>query len=61
MYPTGEIITIHPNGRINYKNQPTLADGSDIKSLAALKASMKIVEASTLLDKVRLQARPYQH
>jgi hypothetical protein len=52
MYTIGEITTIHPNGRINYKGQPTRADGSDIKSLEALEAAKVLDKAASELQKV---------
>lgn len=50
LYPVGEIECIHSNGRINYQGQPTLADGSDKSSQAAVMASKALeIAASKLL------------
>lgn len=42
MYVHGSIARIHPNGRINYSGQLTRADGADVNSNRALRASMKL-------------------
>ena len=42
MYVTGEVTRVHPNGRINYTNQPTRADGSDVAAGRAMQASLKL-------------------
>lgn len=44
LYTSGDIVKIHPNGRINYKGQPTNADGSDTKSNKAFAASNHLEE-----------------
>lgn len=37
---------VHPNGRINYKGQETLADGSDPLSEAAVRAAELVDRAA---------------
>jgi hypothetical protein len=50
LYTVGEIAHIHPNGRINYKDQPTHPDGSDLnaENAAAAAARVKAVAARML-------------
>ena len=42
LYTNGKIDYIHPNGRINYEQQRTNADGSSLSSLRAMKVSVNI-------------------
>lgn len=53
MYTVGEITRVHSNGRINYKDQPTRADGADLHADAALSAAMRMERAASRLEKVR--------
>ena len=50
MYTVGEIVKVHPNGRINYKGQPTRADGADEGIEAALKAAERMRKATEKLE-----------
>ena len=45
LYTRGDIIKIHPNGRINYEGQPTRADGAEVGADKALDASLEQEEA----------------
>lgn len=42
MYCHGELLRIHPNGRINYVDQPTRADGAAVGAEKALQAAIKL-------------------
>jgi hypothetical protein len=42
MHLQGEVLRVHPNGRFNYKEQPTRADGADVNAGKALAASLKL-------------------
>lgn len=53
MYVVGKASKIHPNGRVNFEGQPTLADGSHISSMESLNASRALeTAASRLASKV---------
>jgi hypothetical protein len=49
MYTRGELLRIHPNGRINYKGEETTAYGADLLSDAAASAARQRVEAEKAL------------
>ena len=42
MYTVGNIVKVHPNGRINYEGQLTTADGCDLQAEQAMLASQKL-------------------
>jgi mannose-6-phosphate isomerase-like protein (cupin superfamily) len=50
MYTRGELVKIHPNGRINYKGEETTAYGADLKADAAARASNAKDEAERMLE-----------
>jgi hypothetical protein len=52
MYPVGKVELVHPNGRINYQDQKTKADGSHINSEKALTASAAVRSAAVKLEEV---------
>lgn len=54
MYTVGEIVKMHPNGRINYSGQLTEADGSDQSSMKAVKASSLLETAAEKLSKAEI-------
>ncbi|KAL7470514.1 hypothetical protein ACHAXS_010768 [Conticribra weissflogii] len=50
MYTRGELLKVHPNGRINYRGEETTAYGADLKSDAAAEASRRKVLAEEMLE-----------
>jgi len=50
MYTRGELVKVHPNGRINYKGEETTAYGADLKADAAARASTAKDEAEKMLE-----------
>ena len=50
MYTYGEVMRVHPNGRVNYVGQPTNADGSDVHAMDALESSMALEKALLRLE-----------
>lgn len=52
VYTVGDIVRVHPNGRINYTGQLTCADGSDPLAIAAAAASKAVIEAAVCLEEV---------
>ena len=54
MYTRGELIKVHPNGRINYKGEETTAYGADLLSDAAAKAARQRREAERVLEEAEL-------
>jgi hypothetical protein len=50
MYTVGELEKLHPNGRVNYKGDLTCADGSDISSEKALRASLELEKAMISME-----------
>lgn len=46
MYLEGELVTVHPNGRINYRGKETLADGSDPLAETAAQAAELVDRAA---------------
>mmetsp|Transcript_19959 Transcript_19959/g.29431 ORF Transcript_19959/g.29431 Transcript_19959/m.29431 type:complete len:531 (+) Transcript_19959:429-2021(+) len=50
VYTRGELVKVHPNGRINYKGEETTAYGADLKADAAARASTAKDEAERLLE-----------
>ena len=57
MYTRGEMVKIHPNGRINYKGEETTAYGADLKADAAARASIDKDEAERLLEEAERGVR----
>lgn len=53
MYTVGEIVRVHPNGRINYKGQLTRADGAAVSADAAMDAARALDKVAAKLDDVR--------
>jgi hypothetical protein len=51
MYTRGELLKVHPNGRINYKDEVTTAYGADIESYAAALAAKAKDDAEERLVK----------
>ncbi len=49
MYCRGDLVKVHPNGRINYREEVTTAYGADLKSDAAAKAARAKDEAEQRL------------
>lgn len=49
MYTRGELLRVHPNGRINYKGEETTAYGADLLSDAAASAARQRVDAEKVL------------
>jgi hypothetical protein len=58
LYTVGDLERVHPNGRINYRGQPTRADGSHVLSEKALAASSAVQCAAAKLDEVIFYANP---
>lgn len=61
MYMRGELLRVHPNGRINYKGEETTAYGADLLSDAAAKAARQRCEAERALEDAELaldEAKP---
>ena len=52
MYLHGRVVKVHPNGRINYEHQPTLADGSHAASWRAMHATDRVLAAASRLEQV---------
>ena len=52
LYTVGKLLRVHPNGRINYEGQSTLADGSNESAIQASKASLEIENANKKLEEV---------
>jgi hypothetical protein len=50
MYTRGSLLRVHPNGRINYKDEETTAYGADLTSDDAAKASLAKVSAEEMLS-----------
>lgn len=50
LYTVGQLEKVHPNGRINYVGQPTLADGSAVSAVKAVTAARKVIEASLKME-----------
>ena len=50
MYTNGELLKVHPNGRINYKGEETTAYGADLKSDAAALAARQNDAAEKMLE-----------
>jgi len=50
MYTRGELLKVHPNGRINYKGEETTAYGADLLSDTAASAARQKDEAETMLE-----------
>lgn len=50
MYTRGELLKVHPNGRINYKEEETTAYGADLQSDAAALAARYKDEAEKMLE-----------
>jgi hypothetical protein len=42
MYTVGNLTRVHPNGRINYGDGLTRADGADLQSVKAMEASKRL-------------------
>lgn len=51
LYTRGELLKVHPNGRINYVGEETTAYGADLKSDEAAKASRRKILAEKMLEK----------
>jgi hypothetical protein len=49
MYTRGKLLTVHPNGRINYHGEETTAHGADMKSHLAARAAKRKEEAERML------------
>ena len=54
MYMRGELLKVHPNGRINYKGEETTAYGADLLSDDAAKAARQRREAERALEDAEL-------
>lgn len=54
MYMRGELLRVHPNGRINYKGEETTAYGADLLSDAAAKAARLRRDAERALEDAEL-------
>jgi hypothetical protein len=54
MYTVGELLRVHENGRINYRGQPTNADGSDINASQAANLAAKLDSAASRLENVNV-------
>ncbi|CAM9861457.1 unnamed protein product, partial [Hapterophycus canaliculatus] len=52
MYLEGDVVKVHPNGRINYRGKETLADGSDPLAETAAKAAELVDRAALKAEEV---------
>ncbi|CAM9514807.1 unnamed protein product [Sphacelaria rigidula] len=52
MYLQGNVVKVHPNGRINYEGRETLADGADPLAESAARAAA-LVDRAALKAEVR--------
>ena len=55
MYTRGELLKVHPNGRINYKGEETTAYGADLQSDACAIAARRKNEAEKMLEEAEQQ------
>ncbi len=60
LYPKGNLLKVHPNGRVNYEGEETTADGADLQADEAAKASkakeiaeQKLFEAEKAVEEGR--------
>eukprot|EP00903_Cladosiphon_okamuranus_P005482 g5466.t2 len=56
MYLEGELVKVHPNGRINYRGKETLADGSDPLAETAARAAELVDCAAKKAEKLAAAA-----
>ncbi|CAM9284058.1 unnamed protein product [Pylaiella littoralis] len=56
MYLHGELVKVHPNGRINYRGKETLADGSDPMAEAAAQAAQLVDRAAAKAEELASDA-----
>ncbi|CAM9310796.1 unnamed protein product [Ectocarpus sp. 6 AP-2014] len=56
MYLEGELVKVHPNGRINYKDKETLADGSDPLAETAARAAELVDRAAMKAEEMASDA-----
>lgn len=57
MYTRGTLLTVHPNGRINYAGEETTAYGADVRSDAAAAAARRKDEAEKRLQTAEIAAK----
>jgi mannose-6-phosphate isomerase-like protein (cupin superfamily) len=56
LYTVGNLAKIHPNGRINYEEGLTHADGRDLKADKAFQASLKLEEIANKMENKKSQS-----
>ncbi|CAM9496749.1 unnamed protein product, partial [Scytosiphon promiscuus] len=56
MYLEGDLVKVHPNGRINYRGKETLADGSDPLADTAARAAELVDRAAMRAEKMASEA-----
>lgn len=54
LYTEGSLLKIHKNGRINYQNEPTEADGRNKQAEKAFEASLLLEQATKKLKEVNI-------